>query len=238
MRTYGNKADRVYDALRGELLAGEWSFGQPFSTYELAQRFGVSRRPIMDAVQRLEADGFVEIIPQVGCRVVAPDAARVRDPLELSAILQGPATHKAALRASDANVERLGEIHARLVPTVEARDFGAWRTVHREFHSAILETAGNGALADLAEDAMDLWEFYFHPFRQHVVDLAALEERLADDTRILEAIRAHDGELAQHEMEAHLDPDRLLEVLRRFTPPDEQPLRADNPVAALGSPSR
>jgi DNA-binding GntR family transcriptional regulator len=235
VRAYGNKAERIYDALRAELLNGEWSFGQQFSTYELAQRFGVSRRPIMDAVQRLESDGFVEIIPQVGCRVVAPDATRVRDQLELSAILQGPATHRAALRASDADIQRLSEIHARLVPTVAARDFDAWRVVHREFHSAILETAGNQALADLAEDAMDLWEFYFHPIRQHVIDLAALEERLADDTQILDAIRAHDGDRAQQQMEAHLDPDRLLEVLRRFTPPDEQPLEADNPVAALGA---
>ncbi len=73
LRPYGNKTDRVYDALRSEFVRGEWPFGQTFSTYELAERFDVSRRPIMDALQRLEAAGFVEIIPQVGCRVVLPE---------------------------------------------------------------------------------------------------------------------------------------------------------------------
>src|SRR4051794_13943816 len=85
----GNMADRIYDALRREFVDGHWEFGQAFSTYELAARFEVSRRPVLDALQRLEGEGFVEIIPQVGCRVVSVDDVRVREHLELCAILYG-----------------------------------------------------------------------------------------------------------------------------------------------------
>jgi DNA-binding GntR family transcriptional regulator len=215
MRTYGNKADRVYDVLRDELVHGKWPFGQPFSTYELAERFEVSRRPVLDAVQRLQSDGFVEIIPQVGCRVVLPDEERVREHLELSAILQGPATRRAAMRATEADIERLEEIHSRLIPAVEKRDFEAYQPIHREFHTAILEIAHNHVLKSLAENATDLWEFYFNPYRQHV-RLAVLEERLDDHARILAAMKEHDGPAAQRLMEEHLDPERVLKAIERF----------------------
>jgi DNA-binding GntR family transcriptional regulator len=221
LATYGNKADRIYDTLRSEFVHGAWPFGQVFSTYELAERFGVSRRPVLDAVHRLQSDGFVEVVPQVGCRVVLGDEDRVRDHLELSAILQGPATRMATARATQADLARLEEIHARLVPIVHAREFEEWQRVHHEFHGAILEIAGNRALAELAEDAIDLWEFFFHPYRQHV-RLAVLEERVADHMDILEAMRRRDGEAAQRLMEAHLDPERVLGLVRRFGEPDGQ----------------
>jgi DNA-binding GntR family transcriptional regulator len=211
----GNKADRVYETLRMEFVRGGWNFGQAFSTYELAERFHVSQRPVMDAVRRLESDGFVEIIPQVGCRVVLPDEVRVRDQLELSAILQGPAARRAAQRATDVDIERLESIYGRLIPIVAARDIEGWQSVHHELHTAILEIAGNTALASLAEHAADLWEFYFHPTRRHI-GLAVLEERLADDADILDAIRSHDGNAAQARMEAHLDPKRVMDLIGRF----------------------
>jgi DNA-binding GntR family transcriptional regulator len=221
LQTYGNKAERVYDALRAEFVHGAWTFGQAFSTYELAERFGVSRRPVMDALQRLQADGFVEIIPQVGCRVVLPEETRVRDHLELSAILLGPATRRAAERRTETDLRRLESMHASLVPIVAVRDFEGYQVGHRAFHTAILEIAGNRELAALAEDATDLWEFYFHPYRRHV-SLAVLEERLNDHAEILEAIRQRDGETAQQRMETHLDPERVLDLIRRFTQTGEE----------------
>jgi len=122
LRAYGSKAERIYDALRLEFVHGAWPFGQTFTTYELAERFGVSRRPVMDAVQRLQSDGFVEVIPQVGCRVVVPDERRLHDHLELSMILEPPAARMAAERATPADVDRLERIHERATPIVESGD--------------------------------------------------------------------------------------------------------------------
>jgi DNA-binding GntR family transcriptional regulator len=216
MRIYINKADQVYDTLRSEFVRGEWSFGQTFSTHELAARFGVSVRPVREAVDRLQAAGFVDVIPHVGCRVVLPDETRVRNHLELSAILQGPATEMAADRATEADLDRLEQIHQRLVPVVEARDFTAYQTEHRKFHTVIFEIARNPALASLAEDAADLWEFYFHPYRHHwQMDL--MQERLADHGRILQALRRREGDVARKEMEAHLDPDGAMKLMERFS---------------------
>jgi DNA-binding GntR family transcriptional regulator len=207
-----NKTDRVYEALRGELARGEWPFGEPFSTSQLAERFGVSRQPVLDAVQRLQSDGFVEIIPQVGCRVVVPDEKQLRDHLELSAILEAPAARMAAERATRSDIDELARIHERATPIVEARDAQAYPRFNREFHSAILEIAGNRGLAAAAESAWDLREFYFQPnLRSGLV--AVLAERHADHARILDAISRHDGELAYAAMQGHLDPEHSLLII-------------------------
>ncbi len=76
MTASGSKTDQIYDALRTRLMQGHYQFGEVLSTYELAQEFGVSRRPVMDAAMRLASEGFISIIPQVGCRVIIPDEDR------------------------------------------------------------------------------------------------------------------------------------------------------------------
>jgi DNA-binding GntR family transcriptional regulator len=216
-----SKADRVYETLRTEFVQGEWPFGQTFSGAELAERFGVSRRPVMDAVQRLEADGFVDIIPQVGCRVVLPEEARIRDNLELQAAIETPAARMAAERATPADVELLEAIHAETAAIVEARDADAYPALNREFHALILEIAGNRAFASIAAKAGDLRAFYFHPHRYHeVVDV--LPDRQADHERILAAIRAHDPSAAETAMAAHLDPEHGLSIIRRAAERREQ----------------
>ena len=216
-----SKADRVYETLRNEFVQGEWPFGQTFSASELAERFGVSRRPVMDAVQRLEANGFVDILPQVGCRVVLPEEERIRDNLELQAAIETPAARMAAERATKADIELLEAIHAEAAAIVETRDADAYPAVNREFHAVILEIAGNRAFASIAAKAGDLRAFYFHPHRYHeVVDV--LPERQADHGRILAAIRAHDPDAAAAEMAAHLDPEHGLSIIRRAAERREQ----------------
>lgn len=213
MRGYGSKADRVFEALRSEFVRGDWSFGKTFTTYELAERFGVSRRPVMDAVQRLQTAGFVEVIPQVGCRVAEPDERRLKDHLEVSVILEVPAAGLAAERATPGDVARLEAIHARTTPIVEGRAGAAYPPLNREFHHLILEIAGNERLAVLAESAWDLREFFFHPYL-HPGVLDVLPHRHEEHSRIIDAIRLNDRSRAEDAMRKHLDPASALQIVR------------------------
>ena len=212
----GNKAERVYQTLRDEFARGEWPFGTRFSTYELAERLDVSRRPVMDAVQRLQADGFVEVIPQVGCRVVVPDERLLREQFELSAALEGFAAELAASRATDSDVEHLERVHARAEPVVAAGDGAAYPPLNREFHAAILEIAGNDRLAALAINAWDLREFFFYRYRANNPGLFA--QRHADHEAILGAVRDRDPKAARASMEAHLDPEVGLSLVQLNEP--------------------
>ena len=61
--------------LEERLVRGTYRFGEALSIYTLAEQFGASRQPVASAVLYLRSVGYLEIIPQVGCRVVAPTNA-------------------------------------------------------------------------------------------------------------------------------------------------------------------
>lgn len=64
------KSVQVYEQMKEKLKNGQWGFGEKISVNDLIEEFKVSRRPVMDAMKMLENDGFIEIIPQSGCKVV------------------------------------------------------------------------------------------------------------------------------------------------------------------------
>ena len=61
-----SKQNEIYDVLVQRLVAARYSFGERILVRELGTEFGVSRQPVMTALNWLAADGFVRIIPQVG----------------------------------------------------------------------------------------------------------------------------------------------------------------------------
>jgi DNA-binding GntR family transcriptional regulator len=190
----GTKADTVYDELRSQLIAGVRPYGEMLSTAELALEFGVSRRPVMDAMTRLELAGFIEIIRQVGCRVVVPDRTTVREHFHTAAVLEGAAARLAAGRAPD-----LTEALAHSRATSEADDVDGFGVANKRFHSAIHEAAGNRRLADLARSAWDLSDFFLlgRP-------AARLKDAHRDHDEIAAAIARGDGDGARDAMERHM----------------------------------
>lgn len=62
-------AETVYDEVKDAIIRGVLAPGEKVSVEELCTQFGVSRQPVMEAMRRLSGDWFVDIVPQVGCRV-------------------------------------------------------------------------------------------------------------------------------------------------------------------------
>jgi len=73
------KAGEVAADLEERLIRGEYRFGETLSIYALATQFEASRQPVASAVLYLRSVGYLEIIPQVGCRVVSPSGQEVHD---------------------------------------------------------------------------------------------------------------------------------------------------------------
>ena len=91
----------VYETLRAELLSG--------ARDALDGRVGVSRRAVMDAMMRLELAGFIEIIRQVGFRVVVPDPVTVHEHFYTAAVLEGAAARPRSPMTSPEVAVRVGE---------------------------------------------------------------------------------------------------------------------------------
>ena len=198
-RAVSTKADLVFEALRIRLIQGVPAYGEMLNTVEIAEQLGVSRRPVMDAMGRLELAGFIEIIAQVGCRVIVPERRAVREHFFTAGVLDGAAARLAADHATDVQRRALSEALEQSRAAARARDQPAFETANKRFHATLLAAGGNQRLTQLARQAWDLSDFY-------------LQRRTEDDLRrshdeheaIATAILSGDADGARDAAEAHL----------------------------------
>jgi DNA-binding GntR family transcriptional regulator len=199
VRAVGTKADLVFEALKARLIAGWRGYGETLNTVEIADEFGVSRRPVMDAMSRLELAGFIEIIAQVGCRVIVPERRAVREHFFTAGVLDGAAARLAAHNATDVQRRALSEALEHSRAAARHLDRHAFESANKRFHATLLAAGGNRRLGQLARQAWDLSDFY-------------LQRRTEDDLRrshdeheaIATAILSGDADGARDAAEAHL----------------------------------
>lgn len=92
--------DLAYAYLKGLLLGGGLDPGDQISSEAVGRVLSISRAPVTDAIRRLTVEGLLEILPQVGCRVVEPVPAEVRDLYEIFGASEGVIARWAAERRS------------------------------------------------------------------------------------------------------------------------------------------
>lgn len=101
------KTGQIAAEMERRLVLGDYHFGEPLSVTQLACQFDVSRQPVTAAIAHLRSLGYVEIIPQVGCRVVSPSASDVADFFVALGKLEATAASFAARRYQDNEAEKL-----------------------------------------------------------------------------------------------------------------------------------
>ncbi|WP_112324045.1 GntR family transcriptional regulator [Oceanibium sediminis] len=140
--------ERVRDAIKQAIIAGEYKPGDRLVEGRLADRFGVSRNPVREALKTLDTEGIVEIIPRRGAFVTALDDDEVREIVELRAVLEGIGARFASQRLSPAAVEALPEILKQGEEALANRDLAALTALNDKFHNALAEASSNRFLTD------------------------------------------------------------------------------------------
>ncbi|MFE6308420.1 GntR family transcriptional regulator [Nocardiopsis sp. NPDC057823] len=146
----GSRRDRVYALLREEVLSGRIAPHTRLGEVRLAERFGVSRTPVREALARLYSDGLVER-RENGFHITVPDLAELRDLYELRVTLElrgiaraieDPALRHdpAILRAQRARWEAIGADP----PAPDA----SFVLLDEDFHTDLSRACGNRALTD------------------------------------------------------------------------------------------
>jgi len=193
--------------IRARLLDGVYAPGQKLSVDELSSEFGVSRQPIMEALRVLSTDGLVTIIPQVGSRVAAYDAQEVRDFFAMFASMEGAVAGLAATRRTNADLQALDEISARIGALVDEEDLASrgrsYRIRNREFHAQIHAMADSAIIADLSQRMWDRSDFLINT-AELTDPLHNIANRHHDHEGIRRALHARDGEQARRAMETHI----------------------------------
>lgn len=125
------QGNAAYRKLLDEIRSGRLNAGDRLRETDLAERLGVSRTPIREAIRQLEADGLVTHVPRQGASLRTLDYAEVMELYEMRAVLEGTAARLAARAASDIEIEELAALNQDLA---EAGDGPEAVLLNRQFH--------------------------------------------------------------------------------------------------------
>lgn len=203
LRMRGNKKDDVYERLVSQLMRGKFAFGERILVKELTAELGVSRQPVMTALNRLDSEGFVRIIPQVGCQVVNPSPEEIGDFFLMFQRLEGLLSELAAQRRSDAEIRELKRVQSHIV-ALAGDDSDAATTyleLNRAFHALIHRMAKSPLLAERQRANFNMADFF--------ITHSAGFERLMTGTEpeheaIINALERGAAERARAVMEVHI----------------------------------
>jgi DNA-binding GntR family transcriptional regulator len=199
---------RALEALRAAIVDGRLEAGERYSVAQLAERFGVSRTPVREALLVLERQGVVRFERNRGVRVLETTAHDLEEVFALRLLLEVPATRRACDMLSDAELAALDRELRAMARLAEEADEGAFMAHDKRFHEIILRASGNRRLTAIVSQLRDLVRFRGASTVGRSRDLQAI---LSEHVVILDALRARDAEGAARAMRAHrLETGRLL----------------------------
>ena len=141
--------DEVAERLRGLILSGELPPRSRVSELELAERFGISRTPLREAVKILATEGLLELLPNRGARVAVLSAQEIDDMLLVVGGLEAMAAELACARITDPEVEAIALHHTAMLAHWRAGEEAAYVARNRAIHEAIMAAARNPVLSGL-----------------------------------------------------------------------------------------
>jgi DNA-binding GntR family transcriptional regulator len=208
-------AGRALAGLRAAIVDGRLAAGERYSVGTLAQRLGVSRTPVREALLVLERQGLVRFERNKGVRILETSAGDLEEVFALRLLLEVPATRRAAGRLT---AEELDALDAELDAMAAAVEEGPFMAHDQRFHAIVLDAAGNARLAGVVDGLRDQVRLRGASTVGRSRDLAAI---LAEHVAIRDALRVGDADAAAAAMRAHLlATGRLLVAQEGGAPPD------------------
>lgn len=203
---------RVTNLLRDEIIAGAIPLGQWLRMPALAERFGVSVQPVREALQQLEGEGLVEIIPNYGARTRALDRNRLVHAHEIGEALETFMARQFAVEASLSALRHLEALQADHDAAVEALDWARIDAANHAFHRFINSHGGNSEAVTLITRYYGLSESLMNRRGRSAAFAARVR---AEHHEMLDAFRRHDADAAGAVNARHIK-GTLAEVLAAF----------------------
>ncbi len=136
----------IFNSLREAIIIGELRPGERLMEVQLAEKMGVSRTPVREAIRKLELEGLVDMIPRKGAHVAELSIKDIMDVLEVRASLDGLATALAAERITDDELKELKHINGQFTQYIEKENLNGSIKKDAEFHDIIYRASRNDKL--------------------------------------------------------------------------------------------
>ncbi|BBA96345.1 putative GntR family transcriptional regulator [Actinacidiphila reveromycinica] len=197
------KADQAFRILKERIMDGTYGPGHRLVIDQLVREYGISSVPWRESLRRLEAEGWVRIVPNVGALVRTFDTDAWQQGLSLLARIGGYATALSAphLTAEDLKTARV--LNRRMGEALDAFDPTRFGRLNREFHELLASRAGDDRLVTMVRNEWARLEvirksaFWYAPGRAEASlaehdDILRLIESAADPEAIETAARQHE----------------------------------------------
>nr|WP_175801262.1 GntR family transcriptional regulator [Burkholderia anthina] len=197
-------ADAVAASLREMIINGELQAGERLVERDLAERFGISRIPLREAIQRLEREGLLDIFRNRGAVVRMLSASDVQEIYDMRALLEGDAIFRSVKRLDDETLARAEFVHRLLGESGAPRRQGE---LNREFHALLYSRCGNERLLTAIAELRSQVERYERLQATLLADTPSFQVEHAD---ILQACRERNARGARAMTVAHLESARRI----------------------------
>lgn len=191
----------AYQYLMEQIVNEAFPQGYIFTEVELAEKLGMSRTPVREAIRMLKAENLLVQIPQKGvmCRTLrSEDIKRVYETAEA---LEGMMAYTVAMFKKESEIEPMRDAVERMEVAFANMDRDAWAEADQTFHSLLKQLCGN----EFLQEAMTKLEIFINMIRQKYTlhNETSLRNSTTQHREVYEAILAHDAEYARVIVQHH-----------------------------------
>lgn len=193
--------DIVFNTLREAILKGEIPAGERLMEKQLAEKMGVSRTPIREAIRKLELEGLVVMTPRKGAEVATTTEKDISDVLEVRATLEALAVKIACHKMSDYDLEELVEVNNSF--KAYAKEKNSKKVIEKdvEFHDIIFHASDNDKLIHIINNLRE----QIYRFRaEYIYKMKEYDALVHEHDQIVKAIQQKDLVLAEKIATEHI----------------------------------
>ncbi len=209
--------DLVFHTLRRAIMQGDLKPGERLMEIKLANRMGVSRTPIREAIRMLELEGLVVMIPRKGAQVAKITEKDLKDVLEVRMGLEQLAVKYASMRITDEQLEALSNASRQFEQAVKAENLTEIAEADVHFHDLLYEATGNARLVQLLNN---LREQMYRYRVEYLKDPSIRESLVKEHDMLCEKLKDRDTDHAAEIMESHIKRQEEF-ILQNLDQPEE-----------------
>jgi DNA-binding GntR family transcriptional regulator len=186
--------DVVFNTLREAILKGELIAGERLMEKQLAERMGVSRTPIREAIRKLELEGLVVMIPRKGAEVARITHKDIKDVLEVRAALEELAVKIACNKITDEDLTKLKRTTEEFQIACNYKDIDDIIKKDVEFHDIIFNSTENEKLIQIINN---LREQIYRYRVEYIRKLNDFDMLVKEHDQIVKHVEARDADEAR-----------------------------------------
>lgn len=192
---------KVFKSIRQDILVGKYQRGEELTESGLAASLGVSRTPVREALRQLELEGLVELVPNKGAFVTGISDKDIQDIYEIRSRLEGLCARWAAKNITQEQLDEMEEILYLTEYHVRKEHYEQLSELDGRFHELLYEASHSRIMA---HELSGFHQYVQLARKQSLKNSKRSLRSNEEHQRILEALKAHDEDLAEKLATEHI----------------------------------